>query len=944
MILRTALLCAWLGCSLSFGAAAQTVTIGETAVLTAADGDNGNLLVAQEASLSQPATIQSMSFYVTGAAGRLVLGIYKANGPSGGPGTLVAQTAAFTPQVGWNVAATTTTPTLAAGPYWLAYLPSDGGLAFVKQNNSGNCYYYSHKFTSILPQTFSTRPRNCTPTTWSFYATLTASSDPSVAVNGQCGSANGVTVSSAPATNLCSAGTASAVTGNGPWNWSCAGSNGGTTASCSAPPAAVNGSCGTANGTAASTAPSTGLCSVGLASSVAGTGPWNWTCNGSNGGTTASCRAAQAGKLGALFPAMGMQASSVYPWAQYPPGVTYNGGIPVRTKQCGPTLTPLGGGQSDAAQIRAAIGACPAGQYVQLGAGVFIINGGSADEAINIGYNPTVNNITIRGVGPGPGGAIPSGQTAIPTGSQCGATPCTIIFKKNWQIAGTNGIININYGGASSGQIGQSVNLAADALQGSTTLVLASVPDARTQAFHVGALAIVDMQTEDPNTGLSTYPDVYISPAFHRCAACYGWFSSRPYRHEEQIVKITAINGNTITIDRPLSISMLMAYNAQFTTYTATTTISHGIGIEDIYFYGGGGGQGNITISLCDSCYVRHIESHWAMGAIQLSSCYLCEIRDSYIHENGAQQGRIAPGGNGYLTALNVGTFGSLLENNIIWYGDKVDLVRSGGGGNVIAYNYMDDTFNGADPVQPEAGVNDSHYVGSHMDLIEGNWSHQLTGDSWWGNSTYVTVFRNWLTGLRGARHGLATYTVNNAGTVYPYCDCWTRGAVFMQTRSDWYNIVGNVLGFNGQTLLYGYQWSDAPDFMATQTSWSYENLTGTADGTVNVSMWTLGNSQDNGPPPDPTQYQRDNRQGNFDWVTQSQIWYAGMGGFGTTSTGQPQTLPNSMYLTSKPAFFGSMTWPWVNPSNGTTYTLPAKARFDAGTPNDAVGGAAPLQ
>jgi len=132
MNLRAALLTAWLGNALSFSAAAQTVTVGETAVLTKADSGNGNLLVAQEASLAQSATIQSMAFYVTAAAGELVLGIYDATGPSGGPGILVAQTAAFTPEVGWNVTATTTTPTLAAGKYWLAYFPSSGALSFVK--------------------------------------------------------------------------------------------------------------------------------------------------------------------------------------------------------------------------------------------------------------------------------------------------------------------------------------------------------------------------------------------------------------------------------------------------------------------------------------------------------------------------------------------------------------------------------------------------------------------------------------------------------------------------------------------------------------------------------------------------------------------------------------------------------------------------------------------
>ena len=64
---------------------------------------------------------------------------------------------------------------------------------------------------------------NCT-------VTVTFSANP---VNGACGSDNGLTLGAAP-TNLCSAGTVSAVAGNGPWTWSCQGSGGGTTASCSA--------------------------------------------------------------------------------------------------------------------------------------------------------------------------------------------------------------------------------------------------------------------------------------------------------------------------------------------------------------------------------------------------------------------------------------------------------------------------------------------------------------------------------------------------------------------------------------------------------------------------------------------------------------------------------------------------------------------------------------
>jgi hypothetical protein len=53
-------------------------------------------------------------------------------------------------------------------------------------------------------------------------------------LNGVCGSANGQTFAAVPATNLCSAGTPSAVSGTGPWVWSCVGTNGGSSENCSA--------------------------------------------------------------------------------------------------------------------------------------------------------------------------------------------------------------------------------------------------------------------------------------------------------------------------------------------------------------------------------------------------------------------------------------------------------------------------------------------------------------------------------------------------------------------------------------------------------------------------------------------------------------------------------------------------------------------------------------
>lgn len=90
-------------------------------------------------------------------------------------------------------------------------------------------------------------------------------------------------------------------------------------------------------------------------------------------------------------------------------------------------------------------------------------------------------------------------------------------------------------------------------------------------------------------------------------------------------------------------------------------------------------------------------------------------------------------------------------------------------------------------------------------------------------------------------------------------------------------------------------------------------------------------------------------RDANFDYYTGTVHW-DGVGGHATNSTtgtgdttppGASATggtlLPNSLYQTSKPAFFHSQTWPWVdgsNASNPIPGTLPAMTRFQTCAPN----------
>ena len=104
------------------------ITIGETNTSPIEDGGNGNLLIAQQATLTQAATLQSLSFYVMNAAGNLRLGIYDATGPGGGPGSKKAETNSFVPVLGWNTVDATPQVTLPPGTYWLAYLASSDNL------------------------------------------------------------------------------------------------------------------------------------------------------------------------------------------------------------------------------------------------------------------------------------------------------------------------------------------------------------------------------------------------------------------------------------------------------------------------------------------------------------------------------------------------------------------------------------------------------------------------------------------------------------------------------------------------------------------------------------------------------------------------------------------------------------------------------------------------
>lgn len=161
---------------------------------------------------------------------------------------------------------------------------------------------------------------------------------PPPSVDGLCGPSNGVAASGQPQDGLCSSGTATQISGDGPWNWNCLGINGGMTVSCTAPlqpPAPVTGACGGASGVPTLTIPKSGLCGAGISSAVSGRGPWTWSCSGTNGGGAVACVAPLAGSGGSTEPLPSLVTPSDAPAAAPAPAPKKS-----KAKQHGALTTP----------------------------------------------------------------------------------------------------------------------------------------------------------------------------------------------------------------------------------------------------------------------------------------------------------------------------------------------------------------------------------------------------------------------------------------------------------------------------------------------------------------------------------------------------------------------------------------------------------------------------
>ncbi len=248
------------------------------------------------------------------------------------------------------------------------------------------------------------------------------------------------------------------------------------------------------------------------------------------------------------------------------------------------------------------------------------------------------------------------------------------------------------------------------------------------------------------------------------------WFMRGPRGHEDtsgpdspggyrpigEQIEIASKSGNVLTLANTVHIAFAASQSPQvFHTATARegqpgTRYS---GIEDLTAQGGT----NSMFGMLNAayCWLKNVESDGSYptfrGAhVPLFHCYRCEVRDSYVHHSS----NYYPGGDAYGISIEGQSTDCLVENCVVYMLNKPILGRATGGGNVIGYNYVDEAIL-ASPTNEwqETAIDGGHTAFSHWDLYEGNLAPNVGTDSTHGNSGWIVFFRNWAFGRNTSGH-----------------------------------------------------------------------------------------------------------------------------------------------------------------------------------------------
>ena len=435
------------------------------------------------------------------------------------------------------------------------------------------------------------------------------------------------------------------------------------------------------------------------------------------------------------------------------------------------------------------------------------------------------------------------------------------------------------------------------ATRGSTTVNVAS-----TAAIDVGRMVVVS-ETDDP--------------------AIVWTKSGVSARHRASLHMVEQKTATSVTVRPPLPITY--ANTPQLARMPDLTTMA---GVEAITFEGVGGEPGHfIGIESAWNVWVLGCEfRNMPAKTIVVTWAGHVELRKNYVHDqtNGGPNSE----GLDLLTDVNW----SLVVDNTLVAGGFPQIVIGDGGagpnyaggfGNVIAYNYAIDAYYTDPPTSASHGImaadiSTNHSPHSQFNLVEGNVMGKFGSDAYHGSGSHTTLFRNVIT----ARNRWTNAT--------------DRIAIQIDRRNLFYTLVGNVLGRVGATATYEYLTTSISNDLDNTTIYRLGFPDGGNQSFFGVHPPTAMPTSDGGPRDlyvDRTTqpYGTTIIEGNWNAARQAQDW-----------SGAASALPASLFLGSKPAWFGNLAWPPVNPASPVTNDptiIPAGYRYVHGTDPPGPGG-----
>lgn len=390
-----------------------------------------------------------------------------------------------------------------------------------------------------------------------------------------------------------------------------------------------------------------------------------------------------------------------------------------------------------------------------------------------------------------------------------------------------------------------------------------------------------------------------------------------------ELVSIVSVDSSTqITIAAPgLSATYTSGLNPKVIKWDTSGVYSDN-GVENMTVNASGSDFG-IALVFCNSCWVKNVTvTNTARSGIYCFFCYRSEIRDSYVS---AANSAGAPTEYG----IEIDRSSLVKVENNIFFGVTSPMLMESSSGLVVAYNFAYRTP--SDNMFPAFATHRSHLWQS---LFEGNILYKQQFDFVWGSGSHNTVFRSRLSG-----------THPNA-TNY-------RVPLNVDAYNRYVNIVGSVLGDTTASWMTTYTCDDLTP-LANEEGAVYDiggfNGCGTPsprDTTTRTSLMRWGNW-------DKVTYAASGNTHGTRWCTGSGAGSAGADAYNTACTASETasadatfpglaspttTLPSSLYLSAKPSWFGSVTYPPIGPdvtggnisnAGGHAYKIPAQVCYEA--------------